>query len=72
MRFELLVALRYLRADRRQAVISVITAISVTGVMAGVAALVIALAINNGFREEGEQASRRDGHASEAALPATS
>lgn len=52
MRFEFFVALRYLKAKRRQAVISVITAISVLGVMAGVCALVIALAINNGFREE--------------------
>ncbi|HUZ48029.1 MAG TPA: lipoprotein-releasing ABC transporter permease subunit [Terriglobia bacterium] len=52
MRFELFVALRYLKAKRRQAAISVITAISVVGVMAGVAALVVALAINNGFREE--------------------
>ncbi len=52
MRFELFVALRYLKAKRRQAVISVITLISVLGVMAGVCALVIALAINNGFREE--------------------
>ncbi|HEV2234940.1 MAG TPA: ABC transporter permease [Terriglobia bacterium] len=52
MRFELFVALRYLKAKRRQAVISVITFISVLGVMAGVCALVIALAINNGFREE--------------------
>jgi lipoprotein-releasing system permease protein len=52
MRFELFVALRYLKAKRRQAVISVITVISVLGVMAGVAALVVALSINNGFREE--------------------
>src|SRR5713226_4459727 len=52
MRFELFVALRYLKAKRRQAVISVVTAISVLGVTAGVAALVVALAINNGFREE--------------------
>jgi lipoprotein-releasing system permease protein len=52
MRFEIYVALKYLRAKRRQAVISVITVISVIGVTAGVAALVIALAINNGFREE--------------------
>ena len=52
MRFELFVALRYLKAKRRQAVISVITLISVLGVMAGVCALVVALAINNGFREE--------------------
>lgn len=52
MKFELFVALRYLKAKRRQAAISVVTAISVIGVMAGVAALVIALAINNGFRLE--------------------
>jgi lipoprotein-releasing system permease protein len=55
MRFELFVALRYLKAKRRQAVISVITLISVIGVMAGVAALVVALAINSGFREELEK-----------------
>ena len=48
--FELFVARRYLRAKRKQAVISVITVISVTGVAAGVMALVIALAINTGFR----------------------
>ena len=41
---------RYLRARRKQAVISVITVISILGVAAGVMALVIALAINNGFR----------------------
>ena len=52
MRFEFFVALRYLKAKRKQAVISVITLISVIGVTAGVCALVIALAINNGFREE--------------------
>jgi len=55
MRFELFVALRYLNAKRRQAAISVITLISVVGVMAGVAALVVALAINNGFRGELER-----------------
>jgi len=49
-RFELFVARRYLRAKRKQAVISVITVISVLGVAAGVMSLVIALAINNGFR----------------------
>ncbi|MGI8745912.1 MAG: FtsX-like permease family protein [Bryobacteraceae bacterium] len=48
--FELFIAGRYLRAKRKQAVISVITVISVAGVAAGVMALVIALAINNGFR----------------------
>jgi len=52
MKFEWFVALRYLKAKRRQAAISVVTAISVVGVTAGVAALVIALAINNGFRQE--------------------
>src|SRR2546425_13209961 len=55
MRFEFFVALRYLKSKRRQAVISVITAISVVGVMAGVATLGVALAINNGFREELEK-----------------
>ncbi|MBV8205417.1 MAG: ABC transporter permease [Acidobacteria bacterium] len=52
MRFELFIASRYLRAKRRQAVIGVITAISVVGVGAGVASLVIALAITNGFRQD--------------------
>jgi len=52
MRFELFVASRYLRAKRRQAFIGVITAISIAGVTAGVASLVIALAINNGFRQD--------------------
>lgn len=52
MKFELFVAVRYLRAKRRQAVIGVITAISVIGVAAGVASLIIALAINNGFRQD--------------------
>src|ERR1022692_2571728 len=52
MRFELFVASRYLRAKRRQAVIGIITVISIVGVAAGVASLIIALAINNGFRQE--------------------
>jgi len=55
MRFELFVASRYLRAKRRQAVIGVITAISIVGVSAGVASLVIALAVNNGFRQDLQQ-----------------
>lgn len=49
-RFELFIALRYLRAKRKQAVISIITVISILGVAAGVMALVIALAITTGFR----------------------
>jgi lipoprotein-releasing system permease protein len=48
--FETFVANRYLRAKRRQAVLSLVTVISIIGVAAGVMALVIALAINNGFR----------------------
>jgi lipoprotein-releasing system permease protein len=48
--FELFIARRYLRAKRKQVVISVITLISVIGVAAGVMALVIGLAINTGFR----------------------
>jgi lipoprotein-releasing system permease protein len=52
MRFELFVATRYLRAKRRQAFIGVITGISIAGVAAGVASLIVALAINNGFRQD--------------------
>jgi lipoprotein-releasing system permease protein len=52
MRFELFIAARYLRAKRRQAVVGVITLISVIGVAAGVASLIIALAITNGMRRD--------------------
>jgi lipoprotein-releasing system permease protein len=52
MRFELFIATRYLRAKRRQAVIGIITGISIAGVAAGVASLLVALAINNGFRQD--------------------
>ena len=52
MRFELFIAARYLRAKRRQAVVGVITAISVAGVAAGVASLIIALAITNGMQKD--------------------
>jgi lipoprotein-releasing system permease protein len=52
MRFELFIAARYLRAKRRQAVVGVITAISVVGVAAGVASLILALAITNGMRRD--------------------
>jgi lipoprotein-releasing system permease protein len=55
MRFELFIAARYLRAKRRQAVVGVITAISVIGVAAGVASLIIALAITNGMRRDLQQ-----------------
>ncbi|MBV8115248.1 MAG: ABC transporter permease [Silvibacterium sp.] len=52
MRFELFVAARYLRAKRRQAVVGVITVISIAGVAVGVASLIIALAITNGMRRD--------------------
>ncbi|MGI4755438.1 MAG: FtsX-like permease family protein [Janthinobacterium lividum] len=52
MRFELFIAARYLRAKRRNAVIGVVTGISVAGVAAGVASLIIALAITNGMRRD--------------------
>ena len=52
MRFELFIAARYLRAKRRQAVVGVITLISVIGVAAGVASLIIALSITNGMRRD--------------------
>lgn len=52
MNFEMFVAARYLRAKRRQAVISVITVISIIGVAAGVASLIIALSINAGFQRD--------------------
>src|ERR1039458_3426366 len=52
MRFELYVAARYLRAKRRQAVVGLVTTISIAGVAAGVAALIIALAITNGMRRD--------------------
>jgi lipoprotein-releasing system permease protein len=52
MRFELFVALRYLKAKRKQAMVSVISGISILGIAAGVMALVIALALSTGFRED--------------------
>ncbi len=52
MRFELFIAARYLRAKRRQAVIGVITWISIAGVAVGVASLILALAITNGTRRD--------------------
>ena len=50
--YELIVALRYLRSARTASFLSLITAISIAGVVVGVAALVIVLAVMNGFREE--------------------
>jgi lipoprotein-releasing system permease protein len=49
VRYELIIALRYLRARRREAFISVTTIFTAVGVMLGVAALVIMLAVMAGF-----------------------
>src|SRR6202034_1049863 len=51
MTFEWLVALRYLRAPNRPAVLRLVTLLAVIGVAAGVATLVIALSMNTGFRQ---------------------
>jgi len=55
MRFELFLAARYLKAKRRQAVVGVVTVISIAGITAGVAALIIALAITNGMKRDLEE-----------------
>ena len=52
MFFELFFTLRYLKAKRKQAFISVISVISVLSVMVGVMALVVVLSVMNGFRED--------------------
>ncbi len=50
MRFAWLVARRYLRSPYKPAVLRLVTMFSVIGIAAGVATLVIALAMNTGFR----------------------
>ncbi len=52
MPFELLLAIRYLKAKRENSFISIITLISIIGVMAGVMALIIVLSVMNGFRSD--------------------
>ena len=52
MYFELNVALRYLTAKRKQTFISVISALSVGGVLLGVMTLIVVLSVMNGFRED--------------------
>ena len=50
--FEFWVAFRYLRARRRQGSISVIAAFSFLGIVVGVAALIIIMAVMNGFHHD--------------------
>lgn len=52
MRFEWFVCLRYLKAKRKQSFISLISLISVAGVMVGVMALIVVLAVMTGFTSE--------------------
>ena len=52
MNFELFVSLRYLLAKRRQTFISLITFISIAGVAVGVMALIVVLAVMNGFQDD--------------------
>ena len=51
MRYELQIAARYLRARRRDAFISITTIFTAVGVMIGVAALVVVLAVMGGFEQ---------------------
>ncbi|MBW2038896.1 MAG: lipoprotein-releasing ABC transporter permease subunit [Deltaproteobacteria bacterium] len=50
--YELFISLRYLKAKRKQTFISIITFISILGVMLGVMALIVVLAVMNGFEHE--------------------
>ena len=51
MKYEWFIGLRYLKAKRKQTFISIITVISIAGVMVGVMALIIVLAVMNGFEK---------------------
>ena len=52
MRYEVLIGLRYLRAKRRQTLVSLVTAISIGGVALGVAALIVVIAVMSGFESD--------------------
>lgn len=51
-RYELFLALRYLKARRKQAFTSIVSFVSVLGIAVGVAALIIALALLTGFQQD--------------------
>ncbi len=50
--YEVFISIRYLLAKRRQTFVSLITLISVAGVAVGVMALIVVLAVMNGFHED--------------------
>jgi lipoprotein-releasing system permease protein len=51
MKYEWFIGLRYLKAKRKQTFISIITVISIAGVMVGVMALIVVLAVMSGFEK---------------------
>jgi lipoprotein-releasing system permease protein len=51
MRYEWFIGLRYLKAKRKQTFISIITVISIAGVMVGVMALIVVLSVMTGFEK---------------------
>ena len=51
MKYEWVIGLRYLKAKRKQTFISIITVISIAGVMVGVMALIVVLAVMSGFEK---------------------
>ncbi|SDD78709.1 lipoprotein-releasing ABC transporter permease subunit [Rhodospira trueperi] len=50
--FERMMALRYLRARRKEGFVSVIAGFSLAGIALGVATLIIVMAVMNGFRQD--------------------
>ena len=52
MSYEFFISKRYLRAKRKQIFVSIITFISIFGIFLGVAALIIVLAVMNGFETD--------------------
>ena len=52
MSYEFIISLRYLRARRKQVFVSIITFISIAGIFLGVAALIIIIAVMNGFETD--------------------
>lgn len=52
MPYEIFIGLRYLKAKRKQTFVSIITFISMLGVMVGVTALIVVLSVMTGFEED--------------------
>ncbi len=51
MSYEIFIGLRYLKAKRKQTFISIVTFISIIGIMVGVTALIVVLSVMTGFEE---------------------